>query len=178
MLSKIHSQSTQNIRLPSPRRPSIDKSPASQHDSATGSPHPKEDTFKVSQSPYLLEGINDNSYFSGTSSVKHFLGMWEPSERPEQRFTDTTSRRIQAESGGIRSFYFRRQRGHITSEYETQYSGSIASLRSLESTAKTRFGSDGQHLLPRMGTVVPRPPSTYVPFHLREICRESGVCDR
>ncbi|OQO06744.1 hypothetical protein B0A48_08532 [Cryoendolithus antarcticus] len=68
MLSRIHSQSSYPIQLPSPRRPSV-----SPQDSATSKDEPDPDeTFKVQQSPYLL-GEGTDSYFAGTSSGRTFI---------------------------------------------------------------------------------------------------------
>ncbi|KAK6404297.1 DNA-binding transcription factor cat8, partial [Oleoguttula sp. CCFEE 5521] len=68
MLSRIHSQSSYPIQLPSPRRPSV-----TPQDSATSKDEPDPDeTFKVQQSPYLL-GEGTDSYFAGTSSGRTFI---------------------------------------------------------------------------------------------------------
>lgn len=73
MLSRIHSQSSHPIQLPSPRRTST----ATSEDSGRGkseSPE-KDEVFKVQQSPYLLAGAGDgaDSYFAGTSSGRTFV---------------------------------------------------------------------------------------------------------
>ncbi|CAK4032492.1 Transcriptional activator acu-15 [Lecanosticta acicola] len=71
MLSRIHSQSAHPIQLPSPRRPSTTvelNSPVGNADTP-----PKDDMFKVQQSPYLLDEEGSDSYFSGTSSVRTFI---------------------------------------------------------------------------------------------------------
>lgn len=72
MLSRIHSQSSQPLQLPSPRRPST-----TSVESGTGgveSPD-KEEMFKVQQSPQLLagDGEDEDSYFSGTSGSRTFI---------------------------------------------------------------------------------------------------------
>ncbi len=71
ILSRIHSSS------PSLRRPSSTLS--SQTDladvkEASDPPPAKEDTFRVQQSPCLLDGEESDSYFMGASSGKSFVG--------------------------------------------------------------------------------------------------------
>lgn len=70
MLSRIHSQSSQPLQLPPPRRPSMVES-----DSPVGKIEtpPKDDLFKVQQSPYLLDEEGSDSYFTGTSSARTFI---------------------------------------------------------------------------------------------------------
>lgn len=70
MLSRIHSQSTHSIHLPSPRRPSTTSLEGPLAKSETSS---KDDLFKVQQSPYLLEDDGTDSYFAGTSSGRTFI---------------------------------------------------------------------------------------------------------
>ncbi|KXT14663.1 hypothetical protein AC579_3673 [Pseudocercospora musae] len=70
MLSRIHSQSSHPIQLPSPRRPStvsVD-SPVGKAESPT-----KDEVFRVQQSPYLLDEDGSDSYFAGTSSGRTFI---------------------------------------------------------------------------------------------------------
>ena len=70
MLSRIHSQSSHPIQLPSPRRPStvsVD-SPLGKAESPA-----KDDVFRVQQSPYLLDEDGSDSYFAGTSSGRTFI---------------------------------------------------------------------------------------------------------
>lgn len=69
MLSRIHSQSPRPIQ-PSLRQQSVASIDSSQRTLDTS---PKDDTFKVQQSPYLLEDGGTNSYFSGTSSGRTFI---------------------------------------------------------------------------------------------------------
>ncbi|KAI6840497.1 hypothetical protein KC340_g2904 [Hortaea werneckii] len=73
MLSRIHSQSTQSIQLPSPRRGSA-TSHGNASDEQPQTPE-KDEVFKVQQSPYLLSGAVEgaDSYFSGTSSGRTFI---------------------------------------------------------------------------------------------------------
>lgn len=71
MLSRLHSQSTHPIQLPSPRRPST-VSLESPGQAGSESP-PKDDVFKVQQSPYLLDDEGSDSYFAGTSSSRTFI---------------------------------------------------------------------------------------------------------
>ena len=71
ILSRIHSHS------PSLRRPS--STPSSQIDladikEASGTTSIKEDTFRVQQSPCLLDGEQADSYFMGASSGRSFVG--------------------------------------------------------------------------------------------------------
>ena len=76
MLSKIHSQSghSQATHMPSLRRTSATQASAC-HTSDASEPQPaRNETFKVQQSPYLLEDGGANPYFAGTSSSKTFLG--------------------------------------------------------------------------------------------------------
>ena len=66
MLSRIHSFS-------SPRRPSAALSTASE--AQTSEPPAKEDTFKIQQSPFVLENErNSDSVFMGASSGRTFVG--------------------------------------------------------------------------------------------------------
>lgn len=69
MLSRIHSQSPHPIQ-PSVRRTSTASTDRNQ--SAVETP-PKDDIFKVQQSPYLLEDGGADSYFAGTSSGQTFI---------------------------------------------------------------------------------------------------------
>lgn len=82
MLSRIHSQSSQPIQLPSPRRPSL--TPAD----STGSNEDKEadEVFKVQQSPYLL-GEGTDSYFAGTSSGRTFIEAFKRKVQESGRST-------------------------------------------------------------------------------------------
>lgn len=71
MLSRLHSQSPQQLHLPSPRRSST----ASVENTAMAkpdSPSP-DDLFQVQQSPYLLDDQKSDSYFAGTSSGRTFI---------------------------------------------------------------------------------------------------------
>lgn len=70
VLSRIHSQSSHPIQLPSPRRPSA--TPEEVGSRKTESPA-REEVFKVLQSPYLLDGNGSDSYFAGTSSGRTFI---------------------------------------------------------------------------------------------------------
>jgi len=87
MLSRIHSQSSHPIQLPSPRRPSItvsDLSPCGR--SAT----PEEtEVFKVQQSPYLLADDGADSYFAGTSSGRTFVEAFKRRVQEGGRSTTT-----------------------------------------------------------------------------------------
>lgn len=69
MLSRIHSQSPHPVQT-SLRRPST-----ASLEQTHGKPDtpPKDDIFKVQQSPYLLEDGGTDSYFSGTSSGRTFI---------------------------------------------------------------------------------------------------------
>ena len=68
ILSKIHSSSPQ-------RRPSVPSTPAVFcAESAPVSPQVKEETFKVQQSPGLLNSGRSDSCFMGASTGKTFLG--------------------------------------------------------------------------------------------------------
>ena len=71
ILSRIHSNS------PSFRRPS--STPSTSPDLPNGKENveasvPKEDTFRVQQSPCLLDGEEPDSYFMGASSGRSFVG--------------------------------------------------------------------------------------------------------
>jgi hypothetical protein len=82
MLSRIHSHS------PNPhvatRRPSI-HSPVSAE--AREESQEKDDTFKVQQSPLLLDDVNHDSYFAGSSSGRTLVGMFLPSIVPKPYLT-------------------------------------------------------------------------------------------
>ncbi|PPJ54164.1 hypothetical protein CBER1_01095 [Cercospora berteroae] len=71
MLSRLHSQSSHQLQLPSPRRPqsaTTEATPVAKIDSP-----PKDDIFQVQQSPYLLDDERSDSYFAGTSSGRTFI---------------------------------------------------------------------------------------------------------
>ena len=71
ILSRIHSNS------PSLRRPSSTSSTSFDLPDVKGNVDtnaPKEDTFRVQQSPFLLRGEESDSYFMGASSGKSFIG--------------------------------------------------------------------------------------------------------
>jgi hypothetical protein len=82
MLSRIHSHS------PNPhvatRRPSI-HSPVSAE--AREESQEKDDTFKVQQSPLLLDDVNHDSYFAGSSSGRTLVGTFLPSIVPKPYLT-------------------------------------------------------------------------------------------
>lgn len=69
MLSRLHSQSSHPFQLHSPRRTST--ASIDSKDGTSDSPE-KEETFKVQQSPFLLDDGSD-SYFAGTSSSRTFI---------------------------------------------------------------------------------------------------------
>ncbi|PIB01549.1 Transcriptional activator protein acu-15 [Cercospora beticola] len=71
MLSRLHSQSSHQLQLPSPQRPqsaTTEATPVAKIDSP-----PKDDIFQVQQSPYLLDDERSDSYFAGTSSGRTFI---------------------------------------------------------------------------------------------------------
>ena len=71
ILSRIHSNS------PSLRRPSSTVSSSvdlAEIKDATTPPREKEDTFRVQQSPSLLDGEESETYFMGPSSGRSFVG--------------------------------------------------------------------------------------------------------
>ncbi|KAK5124622.1 hypothetical protein LTR85_001335 [Meristemomyces frigidus] len=86
MLSRIHSQSSQPIQSPLPRRPSTTPLESGSGDVETPE---KEEVFKVLQSPYLLAGaVNGaDSYFSGTSSGRTFLEAFKHKVQESGRST-------------------------------------------------------------------------------------------
>ena len=99
MLSRIHSQSSQPIQLPSPRRPStqsLDSNGGKQE-----SPGEKDEFFKVQQSPYLLrgEGEGADSYFAGTSSGRTFIEAFKHKVQESGRSTaDINTEKLLASS--------------------------------------------------------------------------------
>jgi hypothetical protein len=70
MLSRIHSHSPSAHSAV--RRPSIHSSPSS---ASREESQEKDDTFKVQQSPLLLDDANHDSYFAGSSSGRTLVGM-------------------------------------------------------------------------------------------------------
>ena len=69
ILSKIHSHH------PSLRRPSSTLSTSSSTSELKREPStPKEDTFRIQQSPDLIDGEDTDSNFVGASSGRHFVG--------------------------------------------------------------------------------------------------------
>ncbi|ORY13188.1 transcriptional activator protein-like protein acu-15 [Clohesyomyces aquaticus] len=68
MLSRIHSHSSQGN--PSPRRTPCSPSPATDR---RDEPQEKDETFKVQQSPLLLDDENRDTYFVGTSSARTLI---------------------------------------------------------------------------------------------------------
>lgn len=87
MLSRIHSQSSQPIQLPSPRRPSTVSISATPTDGTAESPPAKDEVFKVQQSPYLLGGEGADSYFAGTSSGRTFIEAFKQKVQESGRST-------------------------------------------------------------------------------------------
>ena len=86
MLSRIHSQSSQPIHLPtSPRR----KSTTSVESKEDGDDTivEEEEVFKVQQSPYLLESVGSDSYFAGTSSSRTFIEAFKHKVQEKGRST-------------------------------------------------------------------------------------------
>ncbi|KAH9826179.1 Zn(2)-C6 fungal-type DNA-binding domain [Teratosphaeria destructans] len=76
MLSRIHSQSSHPIQLPSPRRPSTTSLESNVNKDKSDAASPEDDeVFKVQQSPFLLSGTagGADSYFAGTSSASTFI---------------------------------------------------------------------------------------------------------
>ena len=84
MLSRLHSQSSHPFQLASPRRTSTTSE--SSKDAKGDSPE-KEETFKVQQSPYLLEGEGSDSYFAGTSSTRTFIEAFKHKVQEKGRST-------------------------------------------------------------------------------------------
>ncbi len=69
ILSKIHSHSSTTRRPSSTFSASSDALSLKEEVSS-----PKEDVFKVQQSPNLVEGVESDSYFMGASSGRQFVG--------------------------------------------------------------------------------------------------------
>ena len=84
MLSRLHSQSSNPFQLQSPRRTSTTSMESK--DGKSESPE-KEETFKVQQSPYLLESNGSDSYFSGTSSSRTFIEAFKHQVQEKGRST-------------------------------------------------------------------------------------------
>ena len=70
MLSRMHSHSPSAHAAA--RRPSIHSSIASESREES---QEKDDTFKVQQSPLLLDDVNNDAYFVGSSSGRTLVGM-------------------------------------------------------------------------------------------------------
>jgi hypothetical protein len=91
MLSRLHGQSSHPFQLQSPRRTStasIDSKDGNQE-----TPE-KEETFKVQQSPYLLDEGSE-SYFTGTSSSRTFIEAFKQKVQEKGRSTaDITTTRL------------------------------------------------------------------------------------
>lgn len=85
MLSRIHSTSSHPIhQLPSPRRPST----GSVSEKSVAGEAPKDEKFKVQQSPYLLNGQGSDSYFAGTSSARTFIEAFKHKVQETGRSTE------------------------------------------------------------------------------------------
>jgi hypothetical protein len=69
MLSRIHSHSSQAHQPP--RKPSTSPSPISDEREES---QEKEETFKVQQSPLLLDDENQDAYFEGSASGRTLVG--------------------------------------------------------------------------------------------------------
>ena len=69
ILSKIHSNSP-SLRRPSSNLSTSSDAVAPKEEAST----PKEDTFRVQQSPNLVDGKESDSYFMGASSGRQFVG--------------------------------------------------------------------------------------------------------
>lgn len=99
MLSRIHSHSP---TAPAIRRPSI-QSPVSLE--AREESQEKDDTFRVQQSPLLLDDANSDSYFAGSSSGRTLVGTVSPETNPSVNQL-TPCRGIQAEgSRNVQTIY-------------------------------------------------------------------------
>lgn len=83
MLSRLHSQSSYPFQLQSPRRTST--ASMDSKDGKQDSPE-KEETFKVQQSPYLLDDGSE-SYFAGTSSSRTFIEAFKQKVQEKGRST-------------------------------------------------------------------------------------------
>lgn len=80
MLSRLHTQSGANAQLPSPRRQSsasLDPSERTKSTSSEEQSPTRGDTFKVQQSPHLLDGEGSDSYFAGTSNGRTFVDAFK-----------------------------------------------------------------------------------------------------
>lgn len=75
MLTKLHPQNNSPSHSSSPRRSS--GTPVSSVDDLPDSATPKEETFKVQQSPCLFDNGTSDSYFAGTSSGKKFIDSFK-----------------------------------------------------------------------------------------------------
>ncbi|KAF2199463.1 C6 transcription factor FacB [Delitschia confertaspora ATCC 74209] len=82
MLSRIHSHSPQSNSTP--RRTSSSPSPLSER---TGESQEKEETFKVQQSPILLDDDNQDTYFVGTSSGRTLIEAFKQRAQETGRST-------------------------------------------------------------------------------------------
>ena len=91
MLSRLHGQSSHPFQLQSPRRTST--ASIDSKDGKQESPE-KEETFKVQQSPYLLDEGSE-SYFTGTSSSRTFIEAFKQKVQEKGRSTaDITTARL------------------------------------------------------------------------------------
>ena len=88
MLSRIHSQSNAPLNQQSSSRRS---SAASMELKDQGEEPPKEEMFKVQQSPTLLDGDGADSYFAGTSSSRTFLEAFKHKVQEHGRSTGDIS---------------------------------------------------------------------------------------
>lgn len=88
MLSRIHSQSSLPLQLPSTRRPSTNSLDSPTLSRVTSLD--KDEVFRVQQSPHLLSGAEgSDSYFSGTSSGRTFIEAFKRKVQESGRSTDS-----------------------------------------------------------------------------------------
>jgi hypothetical protein len=73
MLSRIHSHSHSPAAHSNTHRPSL---PSSVSSETREEPQEKDDTFKVHQAPLLLDDVNSDAYFVGSSSGRTLVGMF------------------------------------------------------------------------------------------------------
>lgn len=157
ILSRIHSGSpaSRGRSSEAASNPCVDTKAAVAHET------PKEDIFKVQQSPNLLNGDAD-SYFMGASSGRAFVGMLTCAHF--WRFTKSyISRCVQSQDSAEQQA----MPGHwnsnllcILQKCRPISHWLSSQIGDVQSTSASCLGSDGQYILPRMGSSVPRPESS------------------
>lgn len=165
MLSRIHSHAppvhASPRRSPHPPATAVE----AREDSAE-----KDDTFKVQQSPLLLDDENRDTYCVGSSSGRAFVGMLRP--LPLCSFQRLTARRgLQAARPGDGPVVLGRQlQCFLWNRVQAAGTAFAEAHHLVQGATPPGLGPDDQHFLPGVGTAVPRAAPADLPLSVRAVC--------